>query len=133
MIRTEPDWDADVVNLANRLLGYDEKGRAMADEFAKWRASVAGEKPPIHEDEVWCGYFKMRDRRGLNMNLAPVKRPWIACAIWRNGDGELQAERAGSPIPVDVIWPYCAKYPIPFETYQFWHANERWPDEEKAS
>lgn len=106
----------------------------MAPEpFSQWRAALAGEKPGMHLDEPWCGYFKMRDRRGLYGQMAPIKRPWIACAIWPGPNGELLAERAGTPVPFDWIWPYCAKYPISHETYAYWHLHERWPEEAKAA
>src|SRR5690554_321797 len=55
----------------------------MPDDLDKWRRMLAGEKVPMHLDEPIIGYFKIRDRRGLNAQLAPIKRPWIACAIWR--------------------------------------------------
>lgn len=100
----------------------------MTDDFASWRATLEGERVGIHEDEPWCGYFKMRDRRGLNKDLAPGKRPWIACAIWRDETGQLVAEAAGSPAKVDHLWPYVAKYPIPYETYAHWHQHETWPE-----
>lgn len=102
----------------------------IVDRFAWHRAALAGEKPPIHEGEPRCGYFKVRDRRGLNRNKAAIKRPFIACAIWFE-DGVLKAELAGAPTDVDRLWPYCARYPIPYETYAFWHEHERWPDEQK--
>lgn len=101
----------------------------MNDDFASWRAALAGEKVGIHDGEPWCGYFRMRDRRGLNKDLPAAQRPWVACAIWRGEDGELQAELAGRPLPPDHLWPYAAKYPIPYETYQHWHSTERWPEE----
>jgi hypothetical protein len=103
------------------------------DAFASWEAALAGEKPPMHESEPWCGYFKMRDRRGLNKEKAAIKRPWIACAIWPGREGEYMAELAGSPISVDVIWPYCARYPISYETYAYWHQHDRWPTKETVS
>lgn len=101
----------------------------MNADFEKWRAAVAGQKPPMHEDEPWCGYYRMRDRRGLNAALAAVKRPWVACAIWRGPDGLLVAELAKSPIAVDRVWPHCARFPISHELYAFWHQHERWPEE----
>lgn len=104
-----------------------------AEDFAAWQSAINGGKPGMHEGEPWCGYFKMRDRRGLNIQKAPVKRPWIACAIWRGKDGELRAELAGAPCHVDRIWPYCAKHPIPYETYAYWHQHDRWPEQEQAA
>lgn len=93
-------------------------------DYEWWQKAIAGEKPPVH-DQPECGYFKMRDRRGLNKNLAPIKRPWIACAIWKDPEGRFQAELAGTLTDVDHLWPYCAKYPIPYEDYAFWHEHER--------
>lgn len=95
-----------------------------------YHAALVGKNPPIHEGEPRCGYFKVRDRRGLNKKLAAIKRPFIACAIWADpASGELKAELAGAPTAPDSLWPYCAKYPIPYETYAHWHQNEAWPQE----
>ena len=105
----------------------------MADDFANWRAAVAGLPAPMHIDEPWCGYFKMRDRRGLNADLYVTKRPWVCCAIWRDANGELVAEFAKARVPVTSLWPYCAKHPIPHETYAYWHQHERWPEEAEAA
>ena len=105
----------------------------MTDDYATWRALMAGEKAPLHLDEPICGYFKMRDRRGLYLNMAPIKRPFIACAIWRGENGELKAERAKAEVPVDWIWPYCAKHPIGHEAYAYWHQHERWPEEAQVA
>lgn len=99
----------------------------MSDPFAWWRDALAGKSPPVHSDPE-CGYFKVRDRRGLNKAKAPIKRPWVVCAIWRDEAGELKAELAGTETAPDRIWPYCAKYPITHETYAYWHTNERFPE-----
>lgn len=104
------------------------RAEQVRGDFAWWQSAIDGKSLPLHSDPE-CGYFKVRDRRGLNKDKAPIKRPWIACAIWRGEDGELHAELAGKPVEVDSLWPYCAKYPIPYETYQFWHQHERWPEE----
>lgn len=99
----------------------------MSDAYAWWQNALAGIVGPIHDEPV-CGYFKVRDRRGENRDLAPIKRPWIACAIWREGD-EVCAELGGQRVSVEAVWPYCAKNPIPFETYEHWHASGAWPSE----
>lgn len=101
-----------------------------ADIYAWWRAALSGEKPPIHEPEPQCGYFKVRDRRGLNKDLAAIKRPFVAAAIWQAEDGSFQAEIAGDGVPIDRAWPWLAKHPIPYETYQHWHTHEEWPQEQ---
>ena len=99
----------------------------MQDAYAWWRKALDGTPPPLHESEPQCGYFKMRDRRGLNRKKAPIKRPFVAAAIWRDAEG-FKAEIAGSQVPIDRAWPWIARHPISFETYQFWHQNERWPE-----
>ena len=104
----------------------------MTDPFAFWRAALAGEKQPIYEDEPQPGYYAAQNR---SPDAKPTKGghwPRIACAIFIR-DGELVAERAGQSVPVDWLWPYCAGKPITYETYQFWHSNKSWPDEEKAA
>lgn len=98
------------------------------DLYAWWRATLEGKKPPIHEGDPQCGYFKLRDRRGLNKNLAPIKRPWVAAAIWKDEEGRFLAEIAGHPVEIYAAWPYVAKYPIPYEDYAHWHQHEKWPE-----
>jgi len=99
------------------------------DEYANWRSALAGERPPMHESEPWCGYFKTRVPNAREK--APRGRwPMMACAIFRDEAGNLQGERGGKLVPVEWLWPYVAKHPIPYETYAYWHQHERWPEEE---
>ena len=110
------------------------KETTMADDpFANWRKALAGEKQPIYESEPWVGYFAVQDRSPGATPAKGNRWPKVPCAIWRTEAGELVAERAGERVPVDRVWPYAASRPITYETYQFWHENERWPDEEKAA
>jgi len=88
---------------------------------------------PTYEAEPQCGYFKMRDRRGLNKALAPVKRPWLAACIWRDSDGNFKAEIGGVLTVMDRAWPYFAKHVIAYEDYVFWHQHERFPEKELAA
>lgn len=103
-----------------------------ADPYHWWREALAGNNPPIHEIEPQCGYFKIRDRRGLNKKLAPIKRKFVAAAIWKNADGELQAEMAKSAVNMERAWPWFARFPITHEEYAYWHKHERWPQEAMA-
>jgi hypothetical protein len=105
----------------------------MTDHLDSWRRAVAGERVMIYEDEPWCGYFKMRDRRGVYADMDPRKRPWVTAAIWRDEQGNLVAEFAKQPADVMRVWPDCTKHPIPYETYKFFHDNERWPEEAKVA
>lgn len=93
------------------------------DPFASWRSAVEGGKPGIHESEPWCGYFKMKDRKGFAAGLykSLKDRAWVPCAIYRDWRGNLVAELDGEPCLVDAIWPYAAKNPIHFAEYQQLH------------
>ena len=97
-------------------------------DFEWWRKTLNGEEPLVHEYPPECGFYKIRDRRGLNRNKTPIKRPFIAAAIWRSNDGELQAELAGQLVEPEILWPYCAKHPIPHEEYAYWHKYNKWPE-----
>lgn len=99
----------------------------MTDPFAAWREAVAGGKPDMHLDEPWCGYFKTRDHKATE-KLARGRWPMVACAIWPEGD-TLKAERAGQSVPVEWIWPHCARHPISYQTYTDWHATRQWVEE----
>lgn len=98
----------------------------MSDHYEFWRRLLAGENPPIHSDDYQCGYFKVRDRRGVNARLAPAKRPFVPAAIWKDGD-KFRAEIAGTEIDVEQAWPWIAKHAISHEQYVYWHNHERWP------
>lgn len=96
--------------------------------FANWRRALKGEKVPVYESEPWIGYFAVQDRRP---DVTPAKGnrwPLIACAIFYQGD-QITAERAGEIVPVEWVWPFAARRPISYETYQFWHQNRRWPED----
>lgn len=99
----------------------------MTDDFASWREALAGGKPGIHDGEPWCGYFMTRDNAATE-KLARGRWPQVACAIWRE-NGDLKAERAGDVVQVERLWPYCAKRPIPYETYLYWKQHGQWPAE----
>ena len=101
------------------------------DEYAAWREALAGGAPPMHEDSPWCGYFKTRDHKASTPG--PRGRwPTVPCAIWRDADGALKAERSGEFVPPEWLWPHCAKNPIPYETYARWYEARQWPEEQAA-
>jgi hypothetical protein len=86
----------------------------MSDPFASWRSAVNGGNPGMQEEEPWCGYFRILDRRG---DADGKKREWVPCAIWQDFRGNLVAEVDGDTVPVRTIWPYCGKHPISFQEY----------------
>jgi len=96
----------------------------MPDGFEQWRAALAGEKPPITADDVWCGYFKIKDRSEDAILLPGKKRPWVPCAIYIDWRGNLVAERDGKFVSPRAIWPYAATNPITYEEYAQMHKGE---------
>lgn len=108
---------------------HQEQSKLPRDDYAAWREALAGGKPDMHADEPWVGYFKTRVPNAKE-KLPKGRWPMMACAIFRGENGELQGERGGSIVPVEWLWPYVARYPIPYETYVYFHTHERWPDEE---
>lgn len=104
----------------------------QANDYAWWSDKIQGGNPPIHECDPQCGYFKIRDRRGVNRELAPAKRPWVAASIWRDKNNKMRAEQGGSEVPLDQAWPWIAKYTISYADYSYWHETETWPEKEKS-
>lgn len=103
---------------------------ACRNPYEWWQMSLAGKNPPIHENTPQCGYFKIRDRRGLYKDKAPIKRPFIACAIWLDADGNFKAEIAKEIVSLESAWPWFAKHTITYEDYTYWHTYEKWPEKE---
>ena len=99
-------------------------------DYAQWRLALAGGKPELLLNRPWCGYFATQDRTST---VKAARWPLIACAIWRDENGALRAERAGKPADPMDIWQYCASRPITYERYQFWHENHKWPEAAEAT
>lgn len=90
----------------------------MADNYDWWRKAIAGENPPIHENEPQAGYFKVR-RKG---------EPWEPVAIWPVG-GELVAIRSGKSVSVSDIWTWAARHPVAHKVYQDAVDGKGWPED----
>lgn len=105
---------------------------ATVDPFDNWRRALNGEKPPVYESEPWVGYFAVQDRSPSAKPAKGNRWPKVPCAIWIE-NGVLVAEKAGARVDVEAVWPYCVKKPITYEAYQYWHENERWPEEANAA
>jgi hypothetical protein len=99
-------------------------------DYEQWRIALGGGKPDYFLNQPWCGYFATQDR---SSTVKAARWPLIACAIWRDASGALVAERGGSPADPMALWQYCAKRPITYERYKFWHTNHKWPEEAEAA
>ena len=92
---------------------------AVVDEFAWWRAAIAGKPGIVEEAKPESGYYKMR---------AGKDGPWLPVAIWRK-DGEIVC-RIGKTMrdPVEV-WTFVAKNPIAKEIAKVAFETGNWPDQ----
>lgn len=92
-----------------------------ADPYAWHRAALAGERPPIHMDEVNCGWFKTRLVRA---------GPFVPARIWleRTLDettGELLSDEVlccdvnGKPCDPQDKWTWLAGHPIAESEYDY--------------
>lgn len=90
------------------------------DQWAWWRAALAGADQPIHEDTPNSGFFRVRAGKG---------GPFEPVAIWRDGkSGELRAVRAGKPVDPHRIWTWACRSPVSEQEYRKVEAGGEWSD-----
>lgn len=93
----------------------------MAD-YEFWRKSLAGEKPPIHEDDPQPGFYRKRTGKAAG---------YVGVAIWEQDGKMTSAVGAGTMDPREV-WTYCCSHPITEEQYRSWLAGGKWWDEDAS-
>jgi hypothetical protein len=98
----------------------------MFDEYAYWRAALAGDKQPIHENEPHVGFWAKRQKAG----------PRLPVAIWRGEHGLLVALVGfdGSTKVVDAgeLWTWVVRDPVTEEEYRAAFAAGAWPSDPPA-
>jgi len=88
--------------------------------FAWWWASLAGERPGVHEDEPQCGLFKRRIQ---------ARGPFVPARIYLDrevdeetgellSDEVLRCEVNGTPRDPHQEWLWLAKYPVSVEEHE---------------
>lgn len=103
----------------------------QADDFAYWRAAVAGDKPPMHVDDPQCGRYWMRKVRN---------GPRLPVAIWRDVEGNYGEPTkivalVGFPpaakleLAPDTIWNWCAEHAVSEQAYAAALKAGKWPDD----
>lgn len=98
-------------------------------EILRWHHNaLAGRKPPIHESEPQCGWFRRRLVRA---------GPWVPARIWLEQEvdeetGELVADEVlccevcGEPKDPYDQWTWLAGQPISEEEFNHLMAVRRW-------
>jgi hypothetical protein len=83
-----------------------------------WRATLAGQAQPIHEDQPQIGYYRTKGGKGRQPE--PV-------AIYEH-DGALVALRGATAVDPFDVWTWVCTNPISYETYQaVAQRGEPWP------
>lgn len=93
----------------------------MSDQYAAWRAALAGETVAIHDAEPNSGFYRVKRKSG---ELHPV-------AIWREA-GSVFAQLNGEAVEPSSVWPWAAKKPVTYEAYQDFMNGKGWPDDAPA-
>jgi hypothetical protein len=97
----------------------------MTDVYAPYRALLAGKDVPIHADQPYPGYYKVRSGRD---------GPWQPCAIWYPSGSDELVCRVGSETRDPVAtWTYAAKNPVAKDAARFAFENGYFPDEPKPT
>lgn len=88
------------------------------EDYAYWRAALAGQKPPVEADKPQCGYYELR--RGEDRD--PV-------AIYSDGAGGLLADVWSDRVDLtETLWIGVANRPITDDIYWDTRNTRRWAD-----
>lgn len=93
-----------------------------------WRDALAGRRPPIHDGEPQCGWYRARLVRG---------GPWVPVRIWMESPtdpetGELiadefvRAEIDGREVDPAEVWIRACAHPITEETFNYMRDAAAW-------
>lgn len=91
----------------------------MSDQYATWRAALAGETVAIHDAEPNSGFYRVKRKSG---ELHPV-------AIWRDEAGTVIAQLNGENVEPSSVWPWAARKPVSYEAFQDFMNGKGWPDD----
>lgn len=102
-----------------------------SERWAWWEAAVAGESPPVHENDPQAGFYAVRKFAYGQW----ARGPYVPARIWwRDGEtdpetGELAsderclAEIDGKEVNPWTAWTYLAKRPIPESEWRWLKAQ----------
>jgi hypothetical protein len=112
--------------------------------YANWKRRLAGEKVPMHDGEVDCGFY----RRKKTISKVPRQWVWEPVAFWTEGGGALVGVlgpvHGGKMLDANGcadIWTHCGQHPISEEQWRAvaekgepWHdSHEEKPKAEKPA
>lgn len=98
-----------------------------AKEYVFWRNALAGIEQPVHENEVWPGFWYMRFGKEIRLPVAiwRTQNGLVAKVGFLSGRGKL-AVHMGDP---SELWTYVCQYPVKQADYDFAYNNGKWYDD----
>lgn len=94
----------------------------MSDEYAGWRALLAGEKIETDPNTPFSGFYRIRKVKD---------GPFVPVAYWRDGERMvcvIDGREVDENTAVDK-WIYCVRHPVTHEAYTaVAERGENWPD-----
>ncbi len=103
---------------------------AEGNNYNWWSNALKGDIGPIHEGQPQPGFYKKRFYDPEGPYVAPIKRPFIPCAIWFDTETQEYIGVADSKL-VDAcdLWLWCSKNPITEAEYRHYETLGEWPKE----
>jgi len=104
--------------------------------YAWWNAALRGERPPVHDGEPHCGFYRRKLVKG---------GPWVPAMIYVEADtdgdtGELTSDERfacllnGKPANAHVQWSWLCGNPITLAEYRgLQHQHNAMRDETQPS
>lgn len=77
-------------------------------DYDNWQRRINGEDLPIYEDEIECGFYKVR--------LAPRSKQYLPVIIWKDGD-KYFAQKNGKFVNAEYAFSSGVKNPISEQEY----------------
>jgi hypothetical protein len=107
------------IELIAHFLGGDGTMQDAKD-YEFWRAALRGEKQPVQEGNLQCGFYKRR---------LVKDGEWLPIAFWRNNEDQIVCCFDGKLVDPLQHWIFAAKYAVSEASYRHYVRNGHWPDD----
>lgn len=93
-----------------------------SDQYTFWRRSLAGHKMPMHEGDIESGFYRRREKNGVDS----------AVAYWRDEHDQQRCALNGRSIQLDQAienWTFVCDKPVSHADYEHRMKEGRWPND----